>query len=84
MIHGAKVLLSCAAEEELDLVPGKEGSSVPNSSYELIILKIRAIYEQFLNKNTSKIRAKIREKKRVNSTRDIFTIKVRKSALFLF
>ena len=25
MIHGAKVLLSCAAEEELDLVPGKEG-----------------------------------------------------------
>ena len=64
---------------------GQKGCySVPNSSYELIFLKIRAKYEQFLNKNTSKIRAKIRVKKRINSTRDIFTIKVRKSALFLF
>ena len=35
-------------------------SSVTNSSYELIFLKIRAKYEHFLN--TSKIRAKIRVK----------------------
>ena len=38
------------------------GPSVYNSSYELIFLKIRAKYEHFFNKNTSKIRAKIRVK----------------------
>ena len=61
-----------------------------NSSYELNFLKIRAKYEYFLNKNTSKIRVKIRVKlrflflkKRVNSTRDIFMTKVRESAHFL-
>ena len=43
--------------------------SVSNSSYELIFLKIRAKYEHFLNKNTSKIRAKIR----VNSQKYEFT-----------
>ena len=36
--------------------------SVTNSSYELNFLKIRAKYEYFLNKNTSKIRVKIRVK----------------------
>ena len=36
--------------------------SAANSSYKLIFLKIRAKYEHFFNKNTSKIRAKIRVK----------------------
>ena len=37
-------------------------SSVSNSSYELIFLKIRVKYEHFLNKNTSKIRVKYEQK----------------------
>ena len=48
--------------------------------------KIRAKYKHFLNKNTSKNTSKIKVfvlKKRVNSTRDIFTTKVRKSAVFI-
>ena len=56
--------------------------SVTNSSYELNFLKIRAKYKYFFNKNTSKNTSKIKVfvlKKRVNSTRDIFTTKVRKS-----
>ena len=36
--------------------------SVPNSSYELIFVKIRAKYGQFFGKNRSVIRAKIRAK----------------------
>ena len=41
----------------------KKELSVSNSSYELIFLKIRAKYEHLFNKNTSKIRAKIRKYK---------------------
>ena len=41
---------------------GDLGFSVPNSSYGLICVKIRAKYGNFLGKNTGVIRAKIRAK----------------------
>ena len=79
-IMGETALFTIGDEDD-DEEPRGAPCSVTNSSYELFFLKIRAKYEHILNKNTSKIKAFV-FKKNVNSTRDIFTTKVRKSALF--